>query len=157
MDKIFADTNVVIDFICDREPFADAAEELFLMAGKKEIELYVSALSFDNIYFVMRKKASHTESIGLMKKLTKYINIVDLDAKSVMNALDSKLDDFEDALQHECALKIKNIKAIVTRDRKGFARSKIPAMTVSDYLKTINPKSQFLYKKWQNQNITKTV
>lgn len=139
MDKVFVDTNVVIDYLGNRLPFADSAEELFSLANEKKIELYVSAGSFDNIYYILRKMhIGHTELIKSMKSFTKYITVVDLDAKSVMNALDSKMDDFEDALQHECALKIKNIKAIVTRDRKGFARSIIPAMTVSDYLKTIN-------------------
>lgn len=138
MDKIFVDTNVVIDFLGNRLPFADSAEDLFSLANEKKVELYVSAGSFDNIYYILRKIIGHAELIKSLNSFVKYINIVDLDAKSVMNALDSKLDDFEDALQHECALKIKNIKAIVTRDRKGFARSIIPAMTVTDYLKTIN-------------------
>ncbi|MBI2271289.1 MAG: PIN domain-containing protein [Bacteroidetes bacterium] len=138
MDKIFVDTNVVIDYLGNRIPFADSAEDLFLLANEKRVELYVSAASFDNIYYILRKKIGHAELIKSLRSFIKYITIVDLDAKSVINAVDSKLDDFEDALQHECALKIKNIKAIVTRDRKGFGRSSIPAMTVIDYLKTIN-------------------
>jgi predicted nucleic acid-binding protein len=138
LDKVFVDTNIVIDFLGNRLPFADSAEDLFSLVNEKRVELYVSAASFDNIYYILRKNIGHAELIKSLKRFLKYINIVDLDAKSVVNALDSKLDDFEDALQHECALKVKNIRAIVTRDRKGFSRSQVPAMTVSDYLKTLN-------------------
>jgi predicted nucleic acid-binding protein len=50
LDKVFVDTNIVIDFLGNRLPFADSAEDLFSLVNEKRVELYVSAASFDNIY-----------------------------------------------------------------------------------------------------------
>jgi predicted nucleic acid-binding protein len=45
MKKLFLDTNIVIDLLARREPFYEEAANLFTMADKQQIQLFVSALT----------------------------------------------------------------------------------------------------------------
>ena len=50
MKQIFLDTNVIIDFLADRKPFSIAAASIFNYAVLGKIKLYISAVSYNNIY-----------------------------------------------------------------------------------------------------------
>lgn len=52
MNKLFVDSDVVIDFFTDREPFANAASELFELNELGEVQIYLSAVSINNIYYI---------------------------------------------------------------------------------------------------------
>lgn len=49
-EAIFVDTDVIIDFLIDREPFSQRSAEVFALAEKEEIVIYVSSLCFGNIF-----------------------------------------------------------------------------------------------------------
>ena len=44
--KIFLDTNVMLDFLGEREPFFEIAESIINQADKGKLTIFVSALSF---------------------------------------------------------------------------------------------------------------
>lgn len=46
MKKVFIDTNVLIDFLGEREAFYHSAALIASRADRKEIELMVSSLSY---------------------------------------------------------------------------------------------------------------
>ena len=46
MDKIFLDTNVILDYLLARSPYDVDAKRFFVDAELGEIELYASALTF---------------------------------------------------------------------------------------------------------------
>jgi predicted nucleic acid-binding protein len=50
MKHLFLDTNVIIDVLADRKPFSESAAILFDYAEKGKINIYISALSYSNIY-----------------------------------------------------------------------------------------------------------
>ena len=43
MEKIFVDTNIVLDLLEKREGFFEEAQELFTLADQKKVKLFVSA------------------------------------------------------------------------------------------------------------------
>ena len=53
--RLFIDSDVIIDFFTNRTPFADSASQLLELNHKGEITLYLSALSINNIYYILRK------------------------------------------------------------------------------------------------------
>ena len=59
MKNLLVDTNVIIDVLADRKPFSEAASEIFDHAERGTIKLYISALSYFNIYYVLRKTNAH--------------------------------------------------------------------------------------------------
>ena len=54
MEKLFLDTNIVLDLIGNREPFVKEAAFLFQLGRNKECQLFVSDLTFVNIAYITR-------------------------------------------------------------------------------------------------------
>ena len=65
--KIFIDSDVVIDFLTDREPHANPASELFELGEKGIIMLYLSAVSINNIYYITRRYLGHLKTLDVIK------------------------------------------------------------------------------------------
>ena len=56
MKKVLLDTNIVIDLLAKREPFYQEAAKLFTLADRKVLNLFVSALSFANVNYVLLRQ-----------------------------------------------------------------------------------------------------
>ena len=134
MENVFVDTNIIIDLLAKREPFYKDAQDLFTLSDKKEIQLYISSLSFANAYYSIIK---HHKDIDAKKYLTKFkvlVKILSLDDKVIELALASDFDDFEDGLQYFTAM-VNESDIIITRNKKDFKYSKIPVMTAGEYIR----------------------
>ena len=138
MKHYFIDTNVVIDMLADREGFADAASAIFDAAGRGEIKLSICALSFSNIYYILRKSIGKEQSIYYLSQISEYVSITSVDNNIIFQALSSKFSDFEDSIQYFSALSCGDIDAIVTRNTKDFTHSKIPIKTPQEICDIIN-------------------
>lgn len=53
--KVLIDTNIIIDFALERQPFYKESEQVFLFAQQRQIEGYVSASTFGDLYYIIRK------------------------------------------------------------------------------------------------------
>ena len=137
MSKAFIDTDVILDFLIAREPFAMDAARIFSLSEKKQISICTTGLVFSNAYYVLRKLGSHQKVMEKLSQLAKLIDIIALSKTSVLQALDSKFGDFEDALQHYAALS-ENVKTIVTRNVKDFRNSELAVLTPDQYLSSRN-------------------
>lgn len=137
MNNVFIDTDVIIDFLADREPFSREAALLFSLSERKKIKAFTSALTYSNLYYVLRKFETHTRVVSKLKDLTGFVYILKVDEQVVRNAMQSGFSDFEDGLQYYCALDYKNIDVIITRNIKDYKESIIPVMTAGDFSKTI--------------------
>lgn len=62
MERVFVDTNVVIDLLAKRQPFYRDAQELFTLSDKKEIQLQISSLTFANAYYSIAKHYKSVDS-----------------------------------------------------------------------------------------------
>ena len=82
MKNLFLDTNVIIDLIADRKPFSDTASLIFDLAENKYINLFISALSYSNIYYIIRKNCSHKEMLMILQDL----ETMDVTQKIIFNA-----------------------------------------------------------------------
>jgi predicted nucleic acid-binding protein len=51
MDNLFVDTIIVIDLLQKREEFFEEAQELFTLADKKQVKLFISSLTIANTHF----------------------------------------------------------------------------------------------------------
>lgn len=65
MKIIFLDTNVIIDFLADRRPFSFLAAEIFNASVSGNVKIYISSVSYNNIYYILRQSLAHTDSIKL--------------------------------------------------------------------------------------------
>ena len=137
MKNIFADTNILIDLLADRKPFSTFAAGIFDLSRKGKLRIYVSAVSYNNIYYILRQSLSHIETIRLLEELSDLVIIADVTKAIIKKSLKTDFKDFEDAIQYNCALDLPNIDAIVTRNTKDFKKSMLPVMSPEEALSTI--------------------
>jgi predicted nucleic acid-binding protein len=129
MKNIFLDTNVVIDFLADRKPFSLDAAKLFNFCVLGKVKIYISAVSYNNIYYILRQSLSNTETIKILEELSEIAEIADVSKSIIKKALKTDFKGFEDAIQYYCALSLNKIDFIVTRDTKDFKKSTLSIMT----------------------------
>lgn len=132
--KLFIDSDVVLDFFTDREPHANPASELFELNEKGKIVLYLSAVSLNNIYYIVRKFLGHKKALEVMETLTEMTEIVGTTKDEIIQALKNDFKDFEDSIQYSSALTIKGLDAIITRNIKDYRNSTIAVMTPLNFL-----------------------
>ena len=133
-DKLFLDTDVVLDHLSDRQPFAVHARRLFALAELRRIEACVSALSFSHIHYLFRKGRTRAETLAQLAKLKRIVKVATVGEREIQAALDSDFADFEDAIQHFTALAEGGINVIITRNGSDYSTSQIPVMSPEEYV-----------------------
>lgn len=128
--KVFVDTNVLVDFVCRRAPFADAAKLLFAHGFLGEYALKVSALSFVNSIYISKKYKVDVKPY--LRRISTFVEVVDLSGDVVVEMLSSEWKDYEDACQNEAAV-LSCCDCIVTRNKKDFLESLVPVYTVEEF------------------------
>jgi len=128
MTKVFVDTDVCLDLLSGRKPFNNTAEILFSLADNGKIKIYVSSLSFANIYYVLRSQYSTTHSRQIIAKFKTLVNVLPVDSKTIDLAIASDFNDFEDAIQYCCAIE-NNLTTIITRNSKEYKKATIKVLT----------------------------
>lgn len=137
MKKVLLDTNIVIDLLAKREPFYQEAAKIFTLADRKVINLYVSALSFANVNYILLRQRKPEEAKLILRKLKLLVGILSLDEKIISLSLnDNDFKDYEDALQYYSAIE-NNIEVIISRNQKDFQNSKLPVMTADQLINLI--------------------
>jgi len=134
MKNLFVDTNVIIDIISYRIPFYGDSAKILDFAAKGRVKLFISALSYANIYYIARKSTSHQDCITIMKDLSSLLTTIDVTKKIIDLSIASSFKDFEDAIQYFSAVSQQNIDAIITRNPKDFKLSEIPLLFPKDVL-----------------------
>ena len=137
MNKILLDTDVILDFFFDRNPFAEYASKVLTLCENKRISGYVTPVIISNIYYLLRKTATHEQVSAHLKMLMNILDIASVNKTIVLKALHSEFKDFEDALQNFAAENEKGIKIILTRNFKDYKTSKLSVMTPEHYLKSL--------------------
>ncbi len=142
MKHIFLDTNVLIDFFADRKPFSIEAAKLFNYSIKKKITIYISAVSYNNMYYILRQSNSHSETIKMLSELNEWTDVIDVSKDIINKSLKSDFKDFEDAIQYHCAKSVTKINSIVTRNTKDYKTSSLPILTPKEVLSLIESNSK---------------
>lgn len=133
--KLFIDSDVVIDFFTDRKPYANPASELFELNEQGSVQLFLSAVSINNIYYIVRKFLGHKKTLEVVETLLNMTEIVGTTKSEILQALKNDFSDFEDSVQYSSALTIKDLDAIITRNTKDFRNSSVAVMTPLNFLK----------------------
>ena len=133
--KIFVDSDVVIDFFTDRESHVNPASEIFELNEQGILKIYLSAVSINNIYYIVRRFLGHKKTIDVIELLTEMTEIIGTTKSEIIQALKNNFSDYEDSVQYSSALTVQGINAIITRNIKDYKNSKIAVMTPLDFLK----------------------
>ena len=132
MTKVFLDTNIIMDFVENRER-REYAETIIELGKRGVIKLYASFLSFANMGYILRHR-SQEERYRMISNARKVVTILPCDADQLDNTLDNPVKDYEDMLQYQCALAAK-CDVIVTNNKRDFYEfSQLPFLTSEEFL-----------------------
>jgi predicted nucleic acid-binding protein len=136
--RVLIDTNILLDFLLQREPFFQEAELLFRAIDMGQVVGYITATTLTDIFYISRR---HTRSVeqarqAVSETLTA-MAICPIDRAVLELAFNSGLADFEDAVQIFSA-DAQGLEVIVTRDAQGFLSSPIPVLSVQELLQQVS-------------------
>lgn len=131
--NVFLDTNVIIDFMGEREGFFDDAAAIFAMIEDGKITASASALTIVNCAYILKKAFSSDIMLEKVEDLCQMLNVTPIDRSQLINAVQLKPYDYEDAVQYLSALP-SHPDVIITRDKKGFNDLGILVMTPAEFV-----------------------
>ena len=131
--NLLIDSNILLDILQEREPFIINSYKIWTLCEKKQVEGFISAITFANIAYIMRKQIQPDNIDHILKRMSQIFSFADLKFFDLENAANLKWKDFEDAIQYVTAERI-NADFIITRNVKDFENTKIPAITPNDFL-----------------------
>jgi predicted nucleic acid-binding protein len=133
-DKVFLDTDVTLDHLADRQPFAENAHRLLALAETGELTICLSTLSFNNLYYILRKIKGHETALTLLGQLKRLVRVSAVTEMEIESALTSPFKDFEDAIQHFAAKAEGGISTFITRNKADYALAELPVQSPDEFL-----------------------
>jgi predicted nucleic acid-binding protein len=126
--KVLIDTNIIVDVALDRDPFFTQSEQIVRLAELNQIEGYISASTFSDLYYVIRKIKGKDWTFQFLQQMAMICQIATVDQAVISMALTTNFRDFEDAIQYSTAV-LSQLDAIVTRNPQDFAGAALQIMT----------------------------
>lgn len=132
--RLLLDTCVLIDYFGRREPFFTDVVSLRVAAACGDVELWASAKSFTDVFYVLRRLGAPSADIQrAFAESASFLHIASIDGEDISAAAALAWDDFEDCLVSLAAVSVA-ADAIITRDVAGFESSRIPVATPAEWL-----------------------
>lgn len=132
--RIMLDTNVIIDVLLDREPFAEDSSSVLSLCEERMFDAFVSASAITDIFYLVRKHTHSTErAYNAIETLLRIVDVCSVTKNIVTSALGKHVKDFEDCLAAECAKSIE-CECIVTRNKRDFDSFDIDVLTPTELL-----------------------
>jgi predicted nucleic acid-binding protein len=126
--RVLFDTNVLLDALLAREPFAMNAAFLLKAVEAEKLEGFVSATTMTDVHYIVKRQTKNdVTAMSAVSRLLALMEICAVDRSVLEQAVALGFSDFEDAVQIGCAISL-GLDAIVTRDVSGFAGSPISAI-----------------------------
>lgn len=123
--KVLFDTNVVLDVLLNRQPFATVAADLFSLVENNKIDGYLCATTMTTLDYLITKSLNRGQAKVAIQKLLTLFNICEVNTTVLELAIHSNFTDFEDAVQYfsgTCC----DINALVTRNVKDYRHADLP-------------------------------
>jgi predicted nucleic acid-binding protein len=131
--RLLLDTNIILDIALKREPHFKDSATVFKKIDNKETHGFITATTITDIYYIAKREKGHQITIDFISNLIDIIDVIGVDREVIVEALESKLADFEDAVQ-SVSSQLNDIEYIITRNQKDFIHSEIKAVTPKEFL-----------------------
>ena len=133
MKKIFVDTNILLDLLFQRRGFFLDAKRLFNYSKSRNIDIFISAISINTIYYLLQKKFTKEHSKHLLEYIYDITDILPFDENIIFLAHQSSFKDLEDAFQYFTA-KEHNNPLLITRNLKDFTVDDLSVLSPQQFL-----------------------
>lgn len=129
--KILFDTNVVLDVLLNREPYAPDGIKLFTAVENKIIQGFLCATTITTIDYLCTKAIGRKPAKQAISALLELFSIAEVNRKTLVAAIESDFSDFEDAVLYQAGVYV-GVDGFVTRNIKDFALAERSIYTPSE-------------------------
>ncbi|MDI3237173.1 PIN domain-containing protein [Acinetobacter ursingii] len=132
-ERIFIDSDVILDMALARQPFVEASQKVIALCEKGTFTGCISSNSVANVYYILRKLGGDEKARVFIKQLLIFLVIIPVDHAGITKALNSQFTDFEDAIQHFTALSF-GCGKIVTRNIQDYKFAELDVVLPSVFV-----------------------
>ncbi|MEO7485961.1 MAG: PIN domain-containing protein [Ferruginibacter sp.] len=134
-NKIFLDTNIVVDFIIKREFELQSTERIFDAVYNNDLEAYISESVISTSVYLLRQHKM--DALEIFRELCKFLQVVPFN-KNILYMPIEKFKDTEDGLLYFLANHHK-LNYFITRNKKDFIYQvpSLPVLTPNEFIKVI--------------------
>jgi len=130
--RVLLDTNVVLDWLLNRAPWADEALPLWQARDAGQLIAYLPASALTDIFYIARRQVGAMAALAGVDRCLA-LEIVPVEKATVLRARTLPGSDFEDNAGMACA-EAARLDFIITRDPHDFQQSPVTAITPDDLL-----------------------
>ena len=132
--RVFFDTNILLDVLLKREPFAADSGSAILRCETLGAEMFIAWHGLATAYYLLKRGRTEAAALAEVDKILAWARIADGTDAHARRARAMKFNDFEDALQ-AAAAEACAADWIVTRNVPDFSLSAVPAVSPADFLR----------------------
>lgn len=131
------DTDVLLDVVFRREPFANQSAHALLLAERQTIAGWTTPLILANVFYLVGRARTATAAHQAIRGLREILGILGVGTAEtdVAFARAAEYPDWEDQLQYAAA-EHHACKYLITRNVGDFPTSPVHAVTPSEFLAT---------------------
>jgi len=131
--RVLLDTNIILDVVLAREPFAEDSVQILKLHEQGAIEAYIAAITPINVFYVTRKLKGRKEAQRAIELILSSLLVCTLNDSVLEQAYKLPFGDYEDAVQH-ASKTASGLDAIVTRDSKDYQNATLPVLSPAELL-----------------------
>jgi predicted nucleic acid-binding protein len=136
--KTLIDSDVLLDLALARSPFLENSRLVLALAENTRVLGFVSSICIANVHYFLRKAADDAKARLFLSCILTYLTVIPVDHQIVAESLKSDFGDFEDALQHNAAVR-NGCHSIITRNTGDYKTSKLPVYTPEEFARLYHP------------------
>ena len=125
------DTNVILDLLLERKPFAASAVHAVANVEKRRIEGLVCATTLTTVHYLLSNTISARQSIAAIGQILKVFKVAAVNREVIEMALSLGFKDFEDAVLHEAG-RLAGADSVITRNGRDFVRGSLAIYTPAE-------------------------
>lgn len=131
--RVFFDTNVLLDVLLNREPFAADSGNAILRCEALGAEMFIAWHGLATAYYLLKRGRSEPEALAEVDRILAWAKVAAGTDAHARSARSLGFRDFEDALQATAA-EACAADWIVTRNVADFSLSTVPAISPGAFL-----------------------
>lgn len=130
---VLIDTNVLLDLLLDRAPWAADAARLLDAITTGRLRGFVAVHAITTVHYLIEREHGRATAATAISDLLDLLEVVPLDSADLRRALALGLKDFEDAV-HAAACQKVGAQFLVTRNERDYRDTGVTTRTGAEVL-----------------------
>ena len=133
--RVFIDSDVLLDVLAKREKFYENSSIILELIKDEKIKGHTFPVVISNVYYILTKYGNEKIAKENVKKILKLLSVLSITEEIIYEAVNSKMKDFEDAIQYFTAMN-NQIDVLITRNTKEYIeKKKVEVMKPEEFIK----------------------